>query len=71
MTVVADAGTVSKTNQKQIEADGLSFILGIKIPQVPYVVAQWRREHPGQDIPTGTASPSPGLPGRTAAAGIR
>jgi hypothetical protein len=25
----------------------------MKIPQVPYVVAQWRREHPGEDIPDG------------------
>src|SRR6266487_7104556 len=53
VTVVADAGMVSEANQKQIEAAGLSFILGAKIPQVPYLVAQWRREHPGQDIPDG------------------
>jgi len=31
----------------------LSFILGMKIPDVPYVVAQWRREHPGEDISDG------------------
>jgi Transposase DDE domain len=53
VTVVADAGMVSEANQKQIEAAGLSFILGMKIPHVPYVVAQWRREHPGEDIPDG------------------
>jgi len=53
VTVVADAGMVSEANQKQIEAAGLSFILGMRIPHVPYVVAQWRREHPGQDIPDG------------------
>jgi hypothetical protein len=51
VTVVADAGMVSENNQKQIEAAGLSFILGARIPFVPYLVAQWRREHPGQDIP--------------------
>ena len=28
VTVVADAGMVSEANQKQIEAAGLSFILG-------------------------------------------
>jgi hypothetical protein len=27
-------------NQKAIEAEGLSFILGMKIPDVPYQVAQ-------------------------------
>jgi transposase len=53
VTVVADAGMVSEANQKQIEAAGLSFILGMKIPHVPYVVKQWRREHPGQDTPDG------------------
>jgi hypothetical protein len=53
VTVVADAGMVSEANQKEIEAAGLSFILGMKIPRVPYVVAQWRREHPGEQIPDG------------------
>jgi len=40
VTVVADAGMVSEANQNDIEAAGLSFILGMKIPRVPYVVAQ-------------------------------
>ena len=53
VTVVADAGMISEANQKAIEAAGLSFILGMKIPGVPYQVAQWRREHPGEDIPDG------------------
>ena len=53
VTVVADAGMVSEANQKEIEAAGLSFILGLRIPEVPYVMAQWWREHPGQDIPDG------------------
>jgi len=53
VTVVADAGMISEANQKAIEAEGLSFILGMKIPDVPYQVAQWRREHPGEDIPDG------------------
>ena len=39
VTVVADAGMVSEANQKEIEAAGLSFILGMRIPEVPYVVA--------------------------------
>jgi hypothetical protein len=53
VTVVADAGMISEANQKAIEAEGLSFILGMKIPDVPYQVLKWRREHPGQDIPDG------------------
>jgi hypothetical protein len=53
VTIVADAGMVSDANRKDIEAAGLSFILGARIPDVPYPVAQWRREHPGEQIPDG------------------
>jgi len=53
VTVVADAGMVSEANRNQIEGAGLSFILGARIPHVPYVLAQWRREHPGQQLPDG------------------
>jgi Transposase DDE domain len=53
VTVVADAGMISEANQKAIEAAGLSFILGMKVPDVPYLVGQWRREHPGEEIPDG------------------
>jgi Transposase DDE domain len=53
VTVVADAGMVSEANQKAIEAAGLSFILAMRIPHVPYVVQRWRREHPGEQIPDG------------------
>ena len=47
VTVVADAGMVSEANQRAIEAAGLSFIIGARIPDMPYVVAEWRRTHPG------------------------
>lgn len=53
VTVVADAGMISDANMKAIEAAGLSFILGMKVPDVPYLIGQWRREHPGEDIPDG------------------
>jgi transposase len=53
VTVVADAGMVSDANRRDIEKAGLSFILGARIPDVPYPVAQWRREHPGEQIPDG------------------
>jgi hypothetical protein len=46
VSVVADAGTASDANQKAIENAGLSFILGARVPGVPYPVAQWRRELP-------------------------
>jgi hypothetical protein len=44
---------ISEANQEAIEAAGLSFILGMKIPDVPYLVDEWRRQHPGEDIPDG------------------
>ena len=66
VTVVADAGMISEANQKAIEAAGLSFILGMRIPHVPYVVAQWRREHPGQEIPDGHIFTQPWPAGPTA-----
>jgi len=59
VTVVADAGMISEANQKAIEDAGLSFILGTRIPDEPYAVAQWRREHPGQDLPDGQVFTQP------------
>jgi hypothetical protein len=53
VTVVADAGMVSETNQAALQAAGLSFILGTKIPFVPDVVRRWRDTHPGHDIADG------------------
>jgi hypothetical protein len=53
VTVVADAGMISEANQKAIEAAGLSFILDMKVPDVPYLADKWRREHPGEEIADG------------------
>jgi len=53
VVIVADAGMISENNMKEIEAAGLSFILGMKIPHVPYVINEWQREHPGEPIPDG------------------
>jgi hypothetical protein len=63
--VVADAGMVSEANKKAIEAEGLSFILGARIPEVPYVVQAWRREHEGQEISDGHIVPQPWPAGPT------
>jgi transposase len=59
VTVVADAGMISDANKKAIEAAGLSFILGMRIPDIPYVVSQWRHEHPGEQIPDGLVLTQP------------
>ena len=45
---------VSEKNRKAIEAAGLSFILGMKIPDIPWVVTDWHCErHPGVEVSDG------------------
>ncbi len=53
VTVVADAGMISESNQVAIQVAGLSFILGTRIPFLPNIVQEWRDKHPGDDIPDG------------------
>jgi hypothetical protein len=38
--VVAGAGTLSEANPKEIDGAGLSFVLGMETPQVPYLLKQ-------------------------------
>jgi hypothetical protein len=59
VTIVADAGMISAGNQRAIEAAGLSFILGARTPQVPYVITEWRRQNPDQEIPDGLVLTQP------------
>lgn len=63
VTVVADAGMMSEANCKDLEDAGLTFIVGARIPEVPYQVAQWRRDHPGQPIPDGQVFVQPTVMG--------
>ena len=65
VTIVADAGMVSAANQQAIEAAGLSFILGARIPDVPYVVKTWREDHPDTEIPDGHVFTQPWPAGAT------
>jgi hypothetical protein len=64
VTIVADAGMISEANQKDIEEAGLSFILGARIPLLPYAVKQWKTQNAGQDLPDGHifTQPRPGGP---------
>ena len=59
ITVVADAGMISEANKTAIEAAGLSFILGARIPDVPWVVDQWHKANPGTDLPDGLTLTQP------------
>ena len=51
VTVVADAGMISEANQVALQAAGLSFILGARIPFLPDVVREWRDKHPDEAVP--------------------
>jgi hypothetical protein len=59
VTVVADAGMVSEKNRLAIEAAGLSFIIGAKTPDIPWVVADWREHHPGRELDDGQVFTQP------------
>ena len=53
VTVVADAGMLSDGNLRALSGAGLRFIVGQKIPDVPYVVRHWMDTHPGEQPPDG------------------
>ena len=59
VTIVADAGMISEANQVALQAAGLSYILGARIPHLPDVVRQWRDKHPDEAIPDGLTLTEP------------
>jgi Transposase DDE domain len=59
VTVVADAGMISEANQVALQAAGLSYILGARIPFLPDVVREWRDKHPDEQIPDGLVLTQP------------
>lgn len=63
VTVVADAGMLSEANLAAIEDAGLKFIVGARIPNVPYQVSQWRRTHTGEPIGDGQIFVQPSVMG--------
>jgi hypothetical protein len=46
-------GMMSEANKRAIEQAGLSVILGVRVADVPYVIASWRNSHPDHEIPDG------------------
>jgi len=59
VTVVADAGMISEANQVALQAAGLSYILGTRIPYLPDVVREWRDKHPDEAVPDGLVLTQP------------
>jgi hypothetical protein len=59
VTVVADAGMISEANQVALQAAGLTYILGARIPFLPDVVREWRAKHHDEAIPDGLVLTQP------------
>lgn len=59
ITVVADAGMISEANEKAIHAAGLGYIIGARLPDVPYLVDKWAKDHPGEETPDGLTLTQP------------
>jgi hypothetical protein len=66
VTVVADAGMMSEANLADVEDAGWSFIVGGRLPEVPYVIAQWRRQHPEAEPVDGMVLTQPVIMGAKA-----
>lgn len=45
VVIVADAGMVSEANREAIEDAGLSYIIGARIPELPWCIKDWRTRH--------------------------
>jgi transposase len=58
VTVVADAGMLSEANLAAIEDAGLRFIVGARIPDVPYQGASGEGRIPASRSATGRSSSS-------------
>jgi hypothetical protein len=56
---------ISEANRRAIEAAGLSFILGARISDVPYVIAEWRQRNPEGEMADGQIFTQPWPAGPT------
>jgi len=59
VTVVADAGMMSASNQLALEHARLSFVIGARIPDVPYQLKKWHEDHGGEPVPDGLVLTQP------------
>ena len=66
VTVVADAGMLSEANLKQVEDAGWTFIVGGKLPDIPYAISQWRNANPSAEPVDGMVLSQPVVMGTKA-----
>jgi hypothetical protein len=63
VTVIADAGMMSEVNLAEIEDAGWSFVIGGKLPEVPYAIKQWRQANPDLEPADGMVLTQPVIMG--------
>ena len=63
MSVIADAGMMSEVNLAEIEDAGWSFVIGGKLPEVPYAIKQWRQANPDLEPADGMVLTQPVIMG--------
>jgi Transposase DDE domain len=63
VTVIADAGMMSEANLAEVEDAGWSFVIGGKLPEVPYVINQWRQANPDAEPADGMTLTQPVIMG--------
>jgi hypothetical protein len=63
---VADAGMMSEANLADIEGAGWSFVIGGRLPEVPYPISQWRRDNPDMEPADGMTLTQPTVMGAKA-----
>jgi hypothetical protein len=66
VTLVADAGMMSEANLADIKDAGWSFVIGGKLPDLPWVVKQWRQANPDTEPADGTTLTQPTVMGAKA-----
>ena len=63
VTVIADAGMMSEANLAEVEDAGWSFVIGGKLPEVPFVINQWRQANPDAEPADGMTLTQPVIMG--------
>jgi Transposase DDE domain len=63
VTVIADAGMMSEANLAEIEDAGWSFVIGGKLPEVPYGIKQWQQANPDLEPADGMVLTQPVIMG--------
>jgi hypothetical protein len=54
---------MSEANLAEVENAGWSFVIGGKLPEVPYVISQWQRANPDAELADGTTLTQPMIMG--------